>query len=78
MNEWQDIVQRHMDVFHETLLLMQGHVGIKLKMKSRCRVVLANRLALKDVVGGQAFYPANFINDYGYARAIKPAFCVSS
>lgn len=60
-------------------MLMQVNVGVVMDMKSRCRVLFANQSAMKDVFNGLTFYPANFIYDYGCARAmsVKPAYRVS-
>lgn len=79
VSQHQDVVLKNVDVFHVSIKLLQVHVGVLMDIKSRCRVLLANRDNVKNVCTGMKFFPANFVFDHGYVKcgAVKPVFRVS-
>lgn len=65
----QALIERHVNIFHPTINVVQLHVGVLLNMKSRSKVILANWKAVQSVCQGTRIYPANTIYDYDYAKA---------
>lgn len=67
-------LSRFLDPFNQTIVIVQVHVAINLRMKSSCRAILFKRENVLQSFNNSSFYHGFGSYDYGYFNGIpKPA-----
>lgn len=68
-----DLINRYIDPYHSSIVIVQCHFGVEFTMRSSVRAVLVDRHVAQALLSAIKFYPGLGVYDHGYFTADRVA-----